>query len=530
MFERLVEYWLTRTNERSLEGPFRHLLTGEGYSVVHSSRHGPFEQGKDIIAISPNGVPCAFQLKTGNISLSKWERIKAQVERLVDLQIRHPSVPMGVWHRAFLVTTGDLSEEVRLEIFDRNTQWRAEGKPILETITRGELLSRFRAVHPSTITSELNVKTLLRFFAEDGRGYLDKSRFWQFLHSQLPCDSHASLAERTRAIASCGLMCAYGLFAYEQSANYVALIEGWTIYISAVLSLAEAHRIPRDRWETPTAIAESTILSCMDALWDEVRLRPHLGEGDAIAEAYEPLFYRARLTWVLGIVCARTLMKLARGESTLTELEPVVMKLRKHLWLWGESAVPFLLTIAWVLHHVNATPASDFVLGGLVEAISEANGDTSHGKGLADPYHSVGEVLRWMVNSEKPREGFVGFSYTLEGLVLLFVKRNWRQHMRLLWPQVTRVGICSYVPDRIHEFYWWATQEGELCVRLPHWTESWSALMREACDASTDGIPPLLLERPELLLLFVLVFPHRLTTSVAKYLDTWATQLKKVTG
>ena len=55
MHERLVEDWLIRSNERGFEIPFCHLLVGEGHRVVHLTRHGEMEQGKDILASS--GLP-----------------------------------------------------------------------------------------------------------------------------------------------------------------------------------------------------------------------------------------------------------------------------------------------------------------------------------------------------------------------------------------------------------------------------------------------------------------------------------------
>ena len=58
------------------------------------SRHGPFESGKDILAIDPEGVPCAFQLKgsTGKISQKEWAKYIDQAVRLVEIPIVHPSV------------------------------------------------------------------------------------------------------------------------------------------------------------------------------------------------------------------------------------------------------------------------------------------------------------------------------------------------------------------------------------------------------------------------------------------------------
>ena len=51
MIERLIENWLTKAGERdkyNFTVPFSHLLAGEGYRVVHLSRHGEMEQGKDL--------------------------------------------------------------------------------------------------------------------------------------------------------------------------------------------------------------------------------------------------------------------------------------------------------------------------------------------------------------------------------------------------------------------------------------------------------------------------------------------------
>ena len=71
------------------------MLIGEGYQVVHLSRHGSFEEGKDVLAIAPDGVPCAFQLKGANggkISQNEWSKYNEQITRLVEIPIKHPSI------------------------------------------------------------------------------------------------------------------------------------------------------------------------------------------------------------------------------------------------------------------------------------------------------------------------------------------------------------------------------------------------------------------------------------------------------
>ena len=49
------------------------------------------ELGKDIITINPDGTPCAFQLKTSDISLAKWRNeLSSQTLDLVNLTNKPP--------------------------------------------------------------------------------------------------------------------------------------------------------------------------------------------------------------------------------------------------------------------------------------------------------------------------------------------------------------------------------------------------------------------------------------------------------
>ena len=124
MIERLLENWLTRANERSFQIPFCHWLAYKGHTVVHMSRHCAMEMGKDILAIDPEGIPCAYQLKGveggGRITLSKWrDDLSKQLHPLVHRKIVHPSIPDRP-HRSFIVINGELDEEVARDIDDFN--------------------------------------------------------------------------------------------------------------------------------------------------------------------------------------------------------------------------------------------------------------------------------------------------------------------------------------------------------------------------------------------------------------------------
>ena len=138
MLERVVENWLDNASEKSYQKPFCYILAADGYSVVHISRHCGMELGKDIIAKAPDGVYCAFQLKSaekGNISLKEWRKINAQLFDLVTTSISHPSVNTTKHHRSYLVTNGNLTEEVQEAINKLNENWKKQKQAHLKLNT-----------------------------------------------------------------------------------------------------------------------------------------------------------------------------------------------------------------------------------------------------------------------------------------------------------------------------------------------------------------------------------------------------------
>ena len=104
MLERVIENWLDKTTERSFQQPYCYMLSAEGHTIIHLTRHCGMELGKDIITIAPDGTPCVFQLKTGNISLSRWQtKVSPQTFDLILGKINHPSIDNSKQHRSYLV-------------------------------------------------------------------------------------------------------------------------------------------------------------------------------------------------------------------------------------------------------------------------------------------------------------------------------------------------------------------------------------------------------------------------------------------
>ena len=141
MLEKIIENWLDKATERSFQQPFCYMLSAEGHTIIHSTRHSATELGKDIITIDGDGTLCAFQLKTGNISLAKWQNeVSRQIDSLVVGKIVHPSIETLEHHKSYLVTNGNIAEEVSFDIKGRNETWTNQNQSYLRlrTIDRGE--------------------------------------------------------------------------------------------------------------------------------------------------------------------------------------------------------------------------------------------------------------------------------------------------------------------------------------------------------------------------------------------------------
>jgi len=148
MIERAIENWLISTNERNYQIPFCQVLLQQGFKILDISSHRPMEQGKDIIALDENGNSVAYQLKTGKIDIPVWRSIRGEVEELIQLPIVHPSVDTTNVHKAYLVTNGSITDEVRhqIDLMNRDNVQKQRNYSYLEYIDFQGLLKCFLAV------------------------------------------------------------------------------------------------------------------------------------------------------------------------------------------------------------------------------------------------------------------------------------------------------------------------------------------------------------------------------------------------
>ena len=539
MLEKVVENWLDKATERSFEKPFCYMLSAEGHTIIHPTKHNAMEMGKDIITIAPDGTPCAFQLKTGNISLSKWRNeIGPQINSLVQGKINHPSVDSSEHHRSYFVTNGNIAETVSREIDDANQTWMTLVHPdcYLKTIVRGQIFEKAKKLGIDLWPSELtDIKTLLEMFLESGAGVLPKKKLASLFESTIPLKllDNGETPPKThcaRAIASTGLLCAIATSSFTNENNHVGEIEAWMLYIAYVLAVAERWKLPVKAYKNELEIAKDSIYNSLANLCDEIKERDELIEGDLLEDSY---VYRIRLTWLLGLMSVYALWRRKDGISKNDVdnfLSDFCREKRPQLELWGEAAVPQFLAFFWYFRKTTGTTDPDFLLLDLISLICKYNGPNSK-TFLANPYYEVEDILPHLLApilgpSEDPLDDtFTGKSYALEGIVHLVVRRNWKQNMKIRWPGISRLNYISFKPENSWDFYRWENENGTRKDMSPKKTQEWEELKKLARDPGGDCIPLSIKDDPILLLLFLCVYPHRMNAEIMRWLDT---QMKEI--
>ena len=529
MIEKLLEGWLDSASERSYQASFVQMLGAQGYRVLHSTRHCALEYGKDVIALAPDGVPCAYQLKGkpgGRLGLREFrDDIQPQLVQLMSQPIIYPGVPAGIVHRSYLVSNGYYDEEVHRAVDDLN---RAGYLSRVELIGRGQLLEWAKRLGSDLWPSELaNVRELLEIFLHDGRDILPFTRLASILEGVLALrisDLPLKPAESQRAIPSAALLTGIATHHFAAEQNHFAVASAWCLFSVGAIASCERSGAPiRNTIMESLSTAENAIKDSLVALWNEAQVQDHLVEGNALAD---PEIYRWRYTLLCGLFSVLwffpgdTLEDSGRREAMAKWLK----RHHEHLELWGEGAVPSLLAFLFFLRRADATMRPDHELAALFHAVVTANQKESKSP-LPDPYYTFEAVGRFRYglqateeSSNLREETFIGSSYMAELLLHLLARARFKSPCRNNWPEFNRLGHKRFIPAAVWQFGLLNCAEGTEETRQYPPEYSWGKLCEDASIETCDYLPQELAARPHLLLLWVIITPHRLTSDIGRLL------------
>ena len=425
------------------------------------------------------------------------------------------------------MTNGEFDEPVMYEIDGYNRQCVEDGRDgqQIQTIVRGELLEMFLGLGADFWPPQLsNFKTLLEIYLSDGRGCIPKNKLAVVLESSIGVTRQKKVSgpECGRLVSGGAIVTSMALSSYSAANNHVAEFEAWTMYLVHLLAVAERWSVAKKYWKAEADLAVNAMFSCLARLCEELSQRSgNYVEGNSLVD--KPL-YRVRLTQLIGLMCVYGLwMKEAdrRSEKHLEFIRSFCARNVNELLLWGEYAIPQFL--AWYLFAPNVDPTArrHSVMANLIDAISEINSSRGDG-GVPNPYYSPEEIWPYLLGlkSEKLGDTFTGESFTIGALVDLHVRANFKQSMKRLWPNVSKIAQRSFVPEQKWEYYLWRSERGSNLEVWPNPTQLWDTMIREAHESKGEDIPKLVKLWPVAYLSYLIVAPHRINRSGVRWLAT----------
>ncbi len=520
MQERVIENWLTNANELSFTIPYSQVLALQGHRILHiSPKKATLEQGKDIISVDRAGVVHCYQLKGEDVTLDRWRReLKPEVEAMIELPPRHPSLRKDTDWVCHLVVNGEFKGEATREIADFQHAREASGRKSFDTVVRGQLLRAFADVYGSYLPRELDDFTaFMDLYREDGLEPVNKAKLAQLLEgffgqafaegSKRP-SRNAIRQQINAAVVSVSYLLANK---YRQK-SYIAALEGWLLLLGYVLAVAERNDLSEKYWLPSVRLIEQIVDETVEDLLGELDERVHYAQPTTVpyADAY---VYKARVTIVASYLAAYCMYRRIMGEASSAEprvrafLDKTV-DLRL-LEIKGEGQIVLIAIVALFYHLIGETEqAAELLVAcvGIILAMRDKGG-------MYDPYVDIQDIIRSELRiTLTPVERNVrGNSYVLLPLILLLAHMGQRDVLASVWRNITHVGLQEFKPAEPWQWFLWTCAHGRQEGRFAEQEQSWRELVTFAHTPDATVMPEFLREEPCYIPLFFCLMPHRMS-------------------
>lgn len=518
VLSRLIENWLINTTERGFEIPLATILRLDGYSIIHIDSHSSYEQGKDIIAISPDNLPCGFQIKQGNVTGSRWDReIFPELNQLVEAASWHSKVK-GKLLKPFLVITGFMNEPAALRFKQYNEGLACRGFQAVELIDQHQLCEKFAKAFGSFLPLELtNFQRLLKFYLTEASSNLDKQEFFDLI-SDFP-DARSDKGAAKKLINALPILCAYAISPANKVGNHYAQIEAWALTASKIAYLSMRHSLAKKDWFDTYLICRNEAIARVHELSNESIKSKSLLAGSVLGDG--GYLWKYRLTILLGIVAASYLISRFDGRQDVDketlELEyDFVLRWMGNFLVWGESANASAWMIFWLVSSkTNSEKMAENFL--LAYALSIVIANSSQKTGLAVPHLTLDEILeeQFGVNSYefKPKHTYSGNAYSVRPVVCELARKLCRTSLEASWSQISEIQYSWMSYKNQEDYLEYRVIKGVTRSSYYDRPTSWKKLLKESQKYAADyskNLPRILLDDLQFAMLFALVFPHRL--------------------
>jgi hypothetical protein len=377
MQNKIVENWLTNVGELTFTIPFCQLLLSKGQRIVHISSQGPMEQGKDVIAVGRDGRVCCYQLKSGNINGKVWAEIKSEIDDLVELPPRHPSLSAKVeeWD-AYLVTNGTIANATARTIHDYSEAKKEKGHRPLKTIVGGELVQDFADHFGEFLPIEIaDLQWFLELYNHNGKCELPCEKFKRYFEVFFKGHSSGSRQRNTEAIRAALILCSY-LLTYKYAAgSRIEIIKAYSLLLASIYHYAEKQSLRAPLWQDTERLIYEAIEIEFRQLIHELTIHASgfvEPEGGLLSES---ITYKLRCNEILGYLSAYLNYCHLRGVEPyhLAEIEAALEVVKGHILLVGECVVPLLVNFGLAMHAKGSIQEATATLAGLLVGILKAH-------------------------------------------------------------------------------------------------------------------------------------------------------------
>ncbi|MCH7837021.1 MAG: hypothetical protein IIC26_00785 [Chloroflexi bacterium] len=510
--ERVVEDWLTSSDERGYQLAFVSCLSRNGHTVKYVSSHTSLEHGKDIVSLSRERQLCAYQLKAGNIRMAQWRVIRDEVLDAAKVPVDMPGTRKRLPDQVFLVLTGNVSDPVRNAISLLNEEQVNRNYPEIQLIELAELVSQLTLAFESFFPTTLGPPSdLVRLHLQDGTGPQDKPLTFSILQSLL-MDARGP-AKIRRALSNVVIAAQFAAAPFRRAQNHVAEIDTWVLAACCILAIAKKDGLSENRWHLPFELCSEAIDSAANTLLAEVLSRDNFLEGDnALVDS---LLLPTRRTLALGYAAAAINSRVIQGHPVRDESARLldVMQRERPLGSWGEGAWNYTLNLALGLRHTpDGQRAAEGIVYGWLQLACPKKPPRPR-----DPYWTLDDDFSQREQaSDAAQSDSLKVSYTAMSAFGLLTRRMFRQHLNQLWPVFSRYDHAVFVPNEVWASLQWACEQGSLELhRLPI-QGSWKNVREIAAGQRSS-----LFEGVQLRLLpfYLCTYPHRVDASLAGELD-----------
>lgn len=524
MIERAIENWLIRTNERNYLAPFCQMLMHKGHKIIYKSSHRPMEQGKDVITIDKSGQYCAYQLKTGNIDLTKWREIRPEIEELIQLPIIHPSIDKNIEHKSFLVFNGNLTDEVRIQIDQINEDniRKRRNYSYLDIIDIESLLKDFIEAQGKFMPKEVeDFDLFLQLHLADGCDFLNKETLFTFLKKAILDTNLKQKSDINHCIISSVIITSYILKPFQEKENHYALFEAWIVLCASIIQYALSININIKDYLGSYEIALSEAVYNLNRLCEEALFREDFLEGDLMGDG--DLMYKSRLTILIGAFAAVELYNLSINDDYVLNSKAIdfIDRQLTEVWFWGESAFPFFLNVIHLYEQIGYHKKTKKLLLDILVTLLRSNSQiNSQNIPLANPYYGVHEILESLFVFQEENidfKIFSGSSYILEPIISMMARRNMRFELEKLWRPITHIHINRFLIDKIEDIFSWRTKSGNNTGQFPRQTQSWAQLKKDSFSEIENCGE--LINYKIFFNLFLMVYPHRADSGTVALLE-----------